>query len=207
MTGWNLRLRRFDRARLSPVPPDAVSTRRCTLSDALVDECRRGAAPPTRPWAWLTVSDAEAARRACLQLDGSWGLADASAPGRWLIRGRALWADLARWRPPRPADVWDAGWAPDAAALLGFVPRRATLIVVEGPLDAAGQAALDDLARRAPGWRHALRVLQVLPRDAQAGADAVGLSPGPGAGKPSSCAASASATSMPSTPADMMPPA
>ena len=163
MKGWPPRLRRFDRARLSPVPVGAVGARRCAVSDALVAACRRGAAPPTRPWAWLTVPDAETARRACLLLDGSWGLIDASAAGRWLIRGRALWADLARWRPPRPADVWDAGWAPDPAALRGFVPRRATLIVVDGTLDAAGQAALDDLAQRASGLRHALRLVQVLP--------------------------------------------
>ena len=163
---------RFDGVRLRAVAPAAVGARRCARSDALVAACRLGAGPATRSWPFgpariewpfgvLQVDDAEVARRACLQLDGSWWLADASAPGRIAIRLRALVADLAWWRPLQAGDAWDAGFAADAAALAGFVPRRATLIVIEGEPDEAGCRALDSLGRRADELQRALRVVVV----------------------------------------------
>jgi hypothetical protein len=171
--------RRFDGARLHAIAPEAVTARCCARSDALVAACR--AAAETQPLAVLHGDDPEIARRACLQLDGSWCMVDASAVGRLTIRLRALLTDT----------VWDAGWASDPGALPGFEPRRATLIVVQGE---PGAEVLADLARRAPGWRRPLCLL-VLP-----GLQAT-------AARPSICVASASAASMPSTPADMMPPA
>lgn len=134
--------RRFDLTRLRPVPPGSVSARSCDRSDALVAACCAG----NEPFVVLQGDDAEVARRACLQLDGSWWMQEASAAGRLWIRLRALLM----------ADAWDTGWARDPAALVGFVPRRPTLIVVKGPLPEAVRA---DLARRAPGGRRPLRVL------------------------------------------------
>ena len=169
-----LLLSRFDSHRLQAVQPREVQARRCARSDALVKACRLGAGPATRPWAepfgptrieWpfgtFQVDDAEVARRACLQLDGSWWLADASVAGRMVIRAKALLADAAWWRALQAHDVWDAGFAPDPAALVGFVPRRATLIVIEGEPDGAGRQALDSLARRADALRRAIRVVVV----------------------------------------------
>ena len=133
---------RYDLARLQPVLPTQVSARHCARSDALVACCRAG----TEPFAVLPADDAETARRACLQLDGSWWMQDAGALGRLWIRLRALvWAD-----------AWDTGWARDPAALAGFVPRRPTLVVVPGPLPDGLKA---DLARRAGPGRRRLRVL------------------------------------------------
>jgi hypothetical protein len=120
----------------------------------------------TRAWAVLETADPAVARRACLQLDGSWDLADASGWGRMQIRAGALLGDLAWWRSPAPRAYWDAGWAPAPEALRGLVPRRPTLIVVQGPLREAGHAALAGLACRAEqgaGFRHALRCLMVRP--------------------------------------------
>ena len=132
---------RFDTTRLRHVPPEAVTARRCPATDALVAACR--ADTDTRPLAVLGGSDAEVARRACLWLDGSWWLQDASALGRWAIRGRALWRD----RREHPAgtvpdvDPWDTGWARDPATLPGFVPRRPSL------------------ARASATWRRPVRLL------------------------------------------------
>ncbi|MEY3253217.1 MAG: hypothetical protein RL227_2190, partial [Pseudomonadota bacterium] len=61
------------------------------------------------PFGVLHVADAAVARRACLLLDGSWAMADAAgAAGRLALRGRALLADAAWWRPLQPTDAWDA---------------------------------------------------------------------------------------------------
>jgi hypothetical protein len=158
--------RRFDQSRLRAVEPSPGAVRHCPASDALVAACRQGAAPLTRAWAVLETADPAVARRACLQLDGSWDLADASGWGRMQIRVGALLSDLVWWRPARPGDYWDAGWAADPAVLRGFVPRRATLIVIRLPLREADRTALADLADRAEqgtGFRHALRCLMVRP--------------------------------------------
>jgi hypothetical protein len=167
-------LSRFDTARLQPVLPDEVGARHCEATARLLSACRLGAGPATRPfwmpWAhprieWpfgvLHVADALVARRACLLLDGSWAMADAAgATGRLALRGRALAAGLAWWRPLQPHDAWDAGLAPRPAALAGFRPRRATLIVLEaGTLDEAGAQVLGQLEQAAWGWPCAVRVV------------------------------------------------
>ncbi len=167
-------LRRFDRTRLRAVSAAAVSARHCLRTEALIAACRLGAGPATRPWAepggpvriempfgCYQVDDAEIARRACLQLDGTWAMADASPAGRWAIRARALWADMAWWRPLQDDDAWDAGEASDPGALIGFEPRRTTLIVIAGEPGEAGRRALADLERRAQPWHRAVRVLLV----------------------------------------------
>jgi hypothetical protein len=133
---------RFDLSRLQPVDHAEVSARRCARSDAVVAACRTG----TEPFAVLQGDDPEVARRACLQLDGTWWMMDAGPLGRLWIRLRALLL----------ADAWDSGWARDPAALVGFVPRRPTLIVVNGPLPETVGA---DLARSASGGRRRVRVL------------------------------------------------
>lgn len=171
-------LRRFDSARLSAVPPSSVGARDCAATRSIVQACRLGAGPATRPtWQpWLPpriewpfgvfhVHDAEAARRACLQLDGSWALADAQgAAARWRIRAAALRADLAWWRPLAQGDAWDAGLARSVAGLQGFRPRRATLVVVEqgaARLSREDLAQLAQLEQQAWGWPRAVRVLLV----------------------------------------------
>lgn len=175
-------LSRFDSRRLQAVATTAVQARSCAHTQALVAACRLGAGPATRPWAepfghtrieWpygsFQVDDAEVARRACLQLDGSWWMADASVAGRLAIRAKALLTDATWWRALQPHDAWDAGFASDPGALMGFVPRRATLIVIEGEPDAEGRKALDSLARQADALRHAIRVLIAGPANLQAG--------------------------------------
>lgn len=167
-------LRRFDTTRLRALATDSVSARSCPRTDKLVAACRLGAGPAQRHWADPTgpvriempfgcyqVDDLEIARRAALQLDGSWRMADASGASRLAIRAQALWADRAWWRALQPGDAWDAGQAEHAAALAGFEPRRTTLVIVEGHPDEAGLRALADLERRAPRWVRALRVLLV----------------------------------------------
>jgi hypothetical protein len=167
-------LTRFDAARLRPLPLPADGLRHCAATARLLAACRLGAGPATRPalMPWLApriewpfgvlhVADAAVAQRAALLLDGSWAMADAaSSAGRWALRGRALWADAAWWRPLQPTDAWDAGEAPSPAALSGFVPRRATLIVIDArTLDAAGAQALGRLEQQAWGWPRAVRVV------------------------------------------------
>ena len=165
-------LTRFDSTRLRAVPTTDVTERQCARTEKLVAACRLGAGPASRHWAaplgatrievpfaCYQIDDAEIARRACLQLDGSWLMADASAAGRLAIRARALWADVAWWRTLRDGDAWDAGIATDAAHLIGFEPRRTALIVVEGGADSTCLRALADLEQRARSWPRAVRVL------------------------------------------------
>ncbi|MBL8345990.1 MAG: hypothetical protein JNN03_11150 [Rubrivivax sp.] len=167
-------LRRFDTTRLRAIPTTGVAARRCPRTDKLVAACRLGTGPANRHWAdpagpvriempfgCYQVDDAEVARRAALQLDGSWAMADASLPGKLAIRARAQWADLAWWRALQPGDAWDAGEARDAGVLAGFEPRRTTLVVIAGTPDEAGLRTLAELERRAAGWKRALRVLLV----------------------------------------------
>lgn len=166
---------RFDAARLRPVQASDVGERACAGSRTIIEACRLGAGPATRPWArpweppqieWpfgvFQVRSAVAARRACLALDGSWWMQDAaSAAARIGIRLRALGADAAWWRPLQARDAWDAGICDEPASLEGFTPRRATLIVIERPLDAGGRRALAALDQGAYGLRRAVRVVLV----------------------------------------------
>jgi hypothetical protein len=167
---------RFDSARLQPVPLPENGPRHCEVTARLLAACRLGAGPATRPlwmpWEparieWpcgvLHVADAAVARRAALLLDGGWAMADAAGSvGRLALRGRALAADAAWWRPLQPTDAWDAGVAPQPAALQGFVPRRATLIVIDAvTLDGAGVRVLGQLEQAAWGWPRAVRVVVV----------------------------------------------
>jgi hypothetical protein len=145
---------RYDRQRLNAVQPDEVSARRCPATDALVAACRADLS--TRPLVVLGAPDAEVARRACLWLDGSWWLQDASASGRLAIRLKALWRDRVPTAALRDDDPWDTGWARNPAALVGLVPRRATLVVLEGGLD---PAVLSALARDSSTWRRPVRLL------------------------------------------------
>jgi hypothetical protein len=165
---------RFDARRLVPVMPADVTARTCPAAEALVRACCLGAGPATRPWwqpwglpriEWpfgvFHVADAETARRACLQLDGTWGLVDAKdSAARYRIRLAAQRADLSWWRPLAAHDSWDAGWVTSAAALQGFRPRRATLIVVaQTAIDDAGLRVLAELEQVAWGWRRAVRLV------------------------------------------------
>lgn len=174
---------RFDAARLRPVDPGSVGPRQCQHSRTLVDACRLGAGPTTRPLLqpWVVpriewpfgvfhVRRPDAAYRACLQLDGSWAMADVGgALGRWRMRAAALAADAAWWRPLAADDAWDAGVAHSLVRLKDFRPRRATLIVVEhSPLDGEGLAVLAALEQQAWRWPRAVRVVLV-------GADAPGM--------------------------------
>jgi hypothetical protein len=167
-------LSRFDGARLAPVDPASAGPRSCARSRAIVATCRLGAGPATRPWAepggavrieWpfgvLQTDDAAAARRAALQLAGSWRMADASAAGRLAIRAAALWADLAWWRALREGDAWDSGVVREPGTLAGFMPRRATLVLIDGDPGDAGLQALAALEQRAWSLPRALRVLVV----------------------------------------------
>ncbi len=166
--------RRFDLRLLSPVAPADVSARSCAGTEALVRACRLGAGPATRPlwqpWArphieWpfgvFHVAQAETARRACLQLDGSWTLEEASGPlARWQVRLGAQAADRCWWRALDEADAWDAGVVREVQALQGFRPRRATLLVVEaGILDAVALEVLGQLEQRARHWTRAVRLV------------------------------------------------
>ncbi len=167
---------RFDAARLRPVEPSAVGARLCERTRALLQACRLGAGPATRPllqpwraprieWPFgvFHVREAEAAYRACLQLDGSWAMADAGgAVGRWRIRAAAMAAAAAWWRPLADGDAWDAGVALSLQRLEGFRPRRATLIVVEqSPVDGPALAVLAALEQQAWRWPRAVRVVLV----------------------------------------------
>lgn len=167
-------LARFDASRLQPVPLPSGGPRHDEATARLLAACRLGAGPGTRPlwmpWAaprieWpygvLHVPDAAVARRACLLLDGSWAMADAASSARRLaLRGRALAADLAWWRPLALGDAWDVGVAARPADLAGFWPRRATLIVVDAvALDDAGHRVLAELAQAGWRWPRAVRVV------------------------------------------------
>lgn len=167
---------RFDRTRLRAVAPVEAGPRSCAATQAIVQACRLGAGPATRPtWQpWLPpriewpfgvfhVRNAEAARRACLALDGTWPMVDAAgAAGRWRIRAAALWADAAWWRPLADGDAWDAGVALSVAGLQGFTPRRATLVVVEqARLSPEDGKVLAQLEQAAWNWPRAMRVVLV----------------------------------------------
>ena len=163
---------RFDNSRLTAVPASDVSPRGCHESLALVQACRLGSGPATRPLPWqpariewtfgvLHVRDLAVARRACLLLDGCWGMEDAASTAERLrIRLAAQVADWAWWRPLQVADAWDAGLARSVTSLSGFHPRRATLIVVDhAVLDPSTPLVLAELEQQARSWRRAVRLV------------------------------------------------
>ncbi len=165
---------RFDNSRLRPVQTHEVSARHCPGTADVIQACRLGAGPATRPllmpwiaphieWPFgvLHVAQPELALRACLLLDGSWRMADAVSPAaRWAERLRAIGADAAWWRPLAAQDAWDAGLAISAATLHGFRPRRASLIVLQDTLiDESWAKALTQLAQQSSNWPRAVRVL------------------------------------------------
>lgn len=169
---------RYDLSRLSPVSPQqAGQPRSCARSEALVRQCRLGAGPATRPvlqpwraphleWPFgiFHLDDADAARRACLILDGTWELAErGTALARAALRLRVLAADAAWWRPLTPDGIWDTGVARSVSALASLRPRRATLAIVEGVPDPAGVRDLVAMERQAHRLPHALRVVLVHP--------------------------------------------
>lgn len=167
-------LQRFDNRRLTPLPPDGVVTRTCARSAALVRACQLGAGPATRPlwqpwesprieWPYgvFHVDSVDVARRAGLQLDGSWQLVDATtALARLRVRLAAQRADWSWWRPLAPQDAWDAGVVKDLSGLQGFRPRRATLLIVEhSAIDDAGLRVLAQLEQESWGWARAVRLV------------------------------------------------
>ena len=110
----------------------------------------------TRAWA-----DAFARR-----LDGSVALAalpgGARGPGALAMRLRVKAHDAMWWRPRRPDDPWDAGWAlgtPSGCGhwRSGFMPRRATLILAASREAATLSPHLAALAARSDDLWHPLR--------------------------------------------------
>lgn len=102
----------------------------------------------------------------CRELDGSMLLAACSNRLAALaLRLRVKLADAAWWRARRQADPWDSGYLKDdsnvAGALAGFVPRRATLIVMLEPSDVLLSAAIAQLGARSAGFLHPVRLLVV----------------------------------------------
>lgn len=166
---------RFDASRLRAIQPTTGALRTCPRTEALVAACLRGAGPADRPWwrPWarprierpfvlLQVDDAAVAHRACLWLDGSWSLQDrGSVASQLALRLRTKWVDAAWWRPLQAGDPWDAGVAEAPGSLAGFRPRRATLIVIEGPLDEAGRLVLAQMESQAGRSPRAVRVVLV----------------------------------------------
>ncbi len=165
---------RFNQRLLTAVAPGDVGARTCAHTEALLRACRLGAGPATRPllqpWAaphieWpygvFHVADLEVARRACLQLDGTWTLVDApTGAARWRLRLAAQRADLSWWRPLSAADAWDAGLVKTVADLPGFRPRRASLLVLpHTAIDAAALAVLASLEQEARHWSRAVRLV------------------------------------------------
>ena len=89
-------------------------------------------------------------------------MADARTSAQRLgIRLRALCVGAAWWRPLQDDDAWDAGVAVDPGRLAEFIPRRATLIVINRELGVAGHQALEALNDRAFELPSAVRVVVV----------------------------------------------
>jgi hypothetical protein len=106
--------------------------------------------------AQLGGTDAAGVQRLAQQLactlDGSLRLAKLSRAAGLAWRLQVKWADAAWWRPRQAQDPCDAGWArSDPAALVhwaqGFVPRRPTLVLVQGSQAGSGlhEPQADDL--------------------------------------------------------------
>lgn len=189
---------RFDGAALRPPPPGAPAAMapakdHAALQAWCLEAAGDGRSPWWRPWAWpqvphrftvaLWTPDAPTASAQQLEsfarhLDGSDQLARAGrAAGLWL-RLRVKLHDAWAWRARRPSDPWDVGWLiGDAQAWQRFLPRRATLIVLDEALsEAALREAVLTLQARSAAYRHPVRLLIV----GRGSSDALAWSRSPG---------------------------
>ena len=170
--------------------PDAAAAK---ALHALRCWCLTGSGPGNTPW-WrplalpavqtrLALTHLDAARangfsppqslaaQLMLDLDGSLLLLACRTPtGRWALRLKTKAQDMMWWRPRQPADAWDCGCVRDTAAgllaLARFVPRRATLLVVDGLTDATVATVATlwlALQARQHGFAHPVRVLVLGP--------------------------------------------
>lgn len=163
----------------------ALDLERASAYRALHAWCFAGAGschgPAWRPWAMPSVerrwavamltgdsalSRTLVAEALCRELDGSLLLAACGSRVAGLaLRLRVKLADAAWWRTRRQADPWDSGYLRDdsnmTGALAGFVPRRATLIVMLEPSDELLSATIAQLGARSVCFRHPVRLLVV----------------------------------------------
>ncbi len=153
-----------------------------------------GRSPPWCPWAppaverrWSVAvltgggpdGRARVAEALCRELDGALLLAACRSRAAGLaLRLKVKLSDAAWWRARRPADPWDSGYlradSNVTGALAGFVPRRATLIVMVEPSDDLQRTTIAQLSARRAAFRHPVRLLIV--------AAAPGFEPGAGPG-------------------------
>ena len=183
---------RFDLQALRPPAPsgsaadDALAQQQPAWS-GLLAWCQQGAGPGNSGWLQPGARPAVAQRLAVAalhgqgdsatrawadafarQLDGSVALAGlpggARGPGALAMRLRVKAQDAMWWRPRRPDDPWDAGWAISAPAShshshwrSGFMPRRATLILADSREAATLSPHLAALAARSDALWHPLR--------------------------------------------------
>jgi hypothetical protein len=99
-----------------------------------------------------------------LRLDGSYALqAAGNGVARLALRLRVKAQDAAWWRPRRASDFWDCGYlqtSADAQAhLRRFVPRRATLVLLDNVPAAAALGAAQTLWQNQAGFTHPVRML------------------------------------------------
>ena len=131
-----------------------------------------------------SFTDDHAVQRLAAQLmlerDGSLQLqACRTLAGRLLLRLKTKAHDLMWWRRREPGDAWDSGYLRDGAnglqAMKQFLPRRATLLVVDcledGLTDAALVALSLDLQARQHSFAHPVRLLVLGPLPAALKAD------------------------------------
>lgn len=157
-----------------------LSSQAATLGE-LADWChtpaRRGApgvwhSAATQDLSVATLLGADGAATAAFAnafaraLDGSTALESMSAVAGLGFRLQVKLHDAMWWRPRRPADPWDAGWAstapPAQRRLEGhFLPRRATLILAPGEDSIPLTLALAQLAQRSDEFAHPVRWLWV----------------------------------------------
>ncbi len=185
---------RFDLLALQPPAPgtsaadDALAQQQPAWA-ALQAWCQQGAGPGCSRWSQPGAQPAVARRLAVAalrgpddttvhawadawarQLDGSVALAalrgGTRGPAALAMRLRVKVRDAMWWRPRRPGDPWDAGWAidtPPARARwpTSFLPRRATLILADRREAGALHLPLAALAARSAEFRHPVRWLWV----------------------------------------------
>ena len=196
---------RFDLQALRPPAPsssaaDDVLARQQPAWSGLLAWCQQGAGPGNSAWSQPGAKPAVAQRLAVAALhgpddtatlawadafarllDGSVALAalsgGARGPGALAMRLRVKAHDAMWWRPRRPDDPWDAGWALNTPSShshwqSGFKPRRATLVLADSREAATLSPHLAALAARRDGLWHPLRWVWV------GGADDIAQWPG-----------------------------